>query len=226
MNEHDSERIAGLLEADGMVAATSEADADVVVLNTCCIRENADNKLYGNLGHLKTWKAEREGRQIVVSGCLAQKDREIVRQRAGHVDVVMGTHNVHRAAELLDEARRGGPITEILEAAVLDDHALFPSALPAVRETSYNAWVTIQIGCDNSCAFCIVPSVRGVEISRPFDEIVGEVGALAAAGVTEVTLLGQNVNSYGRDLQLAARRDGGSDRVRTLFADLLRAAGE
>jgi tRNA-2-methylthio-N6-dimethylallyladenosine synthase len=197
-----------------------------VVLNTCCIRENADNKLYGNLGHLKTWKGRRDGRQIVVSGCLAQKDRDIVRSRAGHVDVVMGTHNVHRAAELLHEARRGGPVTEILEAAVLDDHALFPSALPAVRETSFNAWVTIQIGCDNNCAFCIVPSVRGVEISRPFDEIVGEVAELAAAGVTEVTLLGQNVNSYGRDLQLAARRDGDVHaRVRPLFADLLRAVG-
>ncbi len=101
MNEHDSERIAGLLEADGLVAATSEAEADVVVLNTCCIRENADNKLYGNLGHLKTWKGEKDGRQIVVSGCLAQKDRDIVRQRAGYVDVVLGTHNVHRAAELV-----------------------------------------------------------------------------------------------------------------------------
>ncbi len=226
MNEHDSERIAGLLEADGMVAATSETDADVVVLNTCCIRENADNKLYGNLGHLKTWKAERDGRQIVVSGCLAQKDRDVVRQRAGHVDVVMGTHNVHRAAELLDEARRNGPITEILEAAVIEDHALFPSALPARRTTSYNAWVTIQIGCDNTCAFCIVPAVRGEEISRPFADIVAEVEALAAEGVTEVTLLGQNVNSYGRDLQLAARRAGDLTAApRPLFADLLEAVG-
>src|SRR5688572_8193980 len=137
MNEHDSERIAGLLEADGLVAATGVDDADVVVLNTCCIRENADNKLYGNLGHLKTWKAARDGRQIVVSGCLAQKDRDVVRQKAAHVDVVMGTHNVHRAAELLDRARRDGPLTEILDAAVLDDHAMFPSALPAVRETTF-----------------------------------------------------------------------------------------
>ena len=226
MNEHDSERIAGLLEADGLVAADAIEDADVVVLNTCCIRENADNKLYGNLGHLKTWKSQREGRQIVVSGCLAQKDRDQVRHRAGHVDVVMGTHNVHRAAELLHEASTNGPVTEILEAAVLDDHAQFPSALPAVRESSYNAWVTIQIGCDNSCAFCIVPSVRGAEISRPFDEIVGEVRELAESGVTEVTLLGQNVNSYGRDLQLAARRAGHAEaRVRPLFADLLRAIG-
>ena len=227
MNEHDSERIAGLLEADGMVAAATEGDADVVVLNTCCIRENADNKLYGNLGHLKTWKAQRDGRQIVVSGCLAQKDRDIVREKAGHVDVVMGTHNVHRAAVLLHEARFTGPITEILEAAVVDDHAMFPSVLPARRTTSYNAWVTIQIGCDNSCAFCIVPSVRGEEMSRPFDDIVAEVAELATEGVTEITLLGQNVNSYGRDLQLAARRGGDAAApVRPLFADLLRAVGE
>ena len=226
MNEHDSERIAGLLEADGMVAAESEADADVVVLNTCCIRENADNKLYGTLGHLKTWKAEQDGRQIVVSGCLAQKDKDLVRDRAPYVDVVLGTHNVHRAAILVDEARKRGPVTEIFDQAVIDDHALFPSALPAQRETSYNAWVTIQIGCDNNCAFCIVPAVRGAEISRPFDDIVTEVRALAAGGVTEVTLLGQNVNSYGRDLQIAARQGGDGDaRLRPLFADLLGAVG-
>ncbi len=227
MNEHDSERIAGLLEADGLVRADSEDDADVVVLNTCCIRENADNKLYGNLGHLKTWKSRREGRQIVVSGCLAQKDQELVASKAGHVDVVMGTHNVHRAAELLREAESSStPITEILTEAVIDDHAMFPSALPARRDTSYNAWVTIQIGCDNSCAFCIVPAVRGVEMSRPFDQVLTEVRQLAAEGVTEVTLLGQNVNSYGRDLQLAARH-GGDDtaRLRPLFADLLTEVG-
>ncbi|HWL44041.1 MAG TPA: tRNA (N6-isopentenyl adenosine(37)-C2)-methylthiotransferase MiaB [Ilumatobacter sp.] len=227
MNEHDSERIAGLLEADGMVAAESEDDADVVVLNTCCIRENADNKLYGNLGHLKPWKDAREGRQIVVSGCLAQKDRELVARKAGHVDVVMGTHNVHRAADLLHQARTTtSPITEILDEAVLDDQAMFPSALPARRETSYNAWVTIQIGCDNNCAFCIVPAVRGAEISRPYADVVAEVQRLAEAGVTEVTLLGQNVNSYGRDLQLAARQAGDTGaRLRPLFGDLLRDVG-
>jgi tRNA-2-methylthio-N6-dimethylallyladenosine synthase len=226
MNEHDSERIAGLLEADGMVAVTDEAAADVVVLNTCCIRENADNKLYGSLGWLKQWKAESEGRQIVVSGCLAQKDRDLVAQKAPWVDVVLGTHNVHRAAELVQHAREHGQVTEIFDAAVIDDHALFPSALPARRETSYNAWVTIQIGCDNHCAFCIVPSVRGVEISRPFADVVAEVESLAAAGVTEVTLLGQNVNSYGRDLQLAARHAGDEEaRLRPLFSELLRAAG-
>ncbi len=227
MNEHDSERIAGLLEAEGMVLADSEDDADVVVLNTCCIRENADNKLYGNLGHLKPWKDAREGRQIVVSGCLAQKDRELVATKAKHVDVVMGTHNVHRAAELLREAAMSDvPVTEILDEAVIDDHALFPSALPARREKSYNAWVTIQIGCDNNCAFCIVPAVRGVEISRPYADIVSEVEQLARNGVTEVTLLGQNVNSYGRDLQLAARQAGDADvKLRPLFSGLLRDVG-
>ncbi len=229
MNEHDSERIAGLLEADGYEATTSAEDADVVVLNTCCIRENADNKLYGTLGHLKAAKQERPDLQIAVAGCLAQKDRDIIQQRAGHVDVVFGTHNVHRAAELLSEARQSGPITEIWEEASLDDDQAFASALPAKRETDYAAWLTIQVGCDNSCAFCIVPSVRGAEISRPFDDIVDEARRLAAEGVTEVTLLGQNVNSYGRDLALAARRAGSPSGehvpLRPLFAPLLRAVG-
>jgi tRNA-2-methylthio-N6-dimethylallyladenosine synthase len=226
MNEHDSERIAGLLEADGLVPVDAEGDADVVVLNTCCIRENADNKLYGNLGVLKRWKAERDGRQIVVAGCLAQKDRDLVGQKAPWVDVVLGTHNVHRTAALVRHASTHGRITEIFDEAVIDDHAMFPSALPARRETTYNAWVTIQIGCDNSCAFCIVPAVRGAEISRPFADIVDEVRALADDGVTEVTLLGQNVNSYGRDLQLAARQAGDADaRVRPLFAELLGEVG-
>jgi tRNA-2-methylthio-N6-dimethylallyladenosine synthase len=210
MNEHDSERIAGLLEADGMVPAADVADADVVLLNTCCIRENADNKLYGNLGHLKALKDARPGLQIAVAGCLAQKDRDLIRQRAPHVDVVFGTHNVERAAQLLRHAELEGPVTEILE-----ESNEFPSALPVRRDTDWAAWVTIQIGCDNSCAFCIVPSVRGREISRPLDDVVAEVAQLAAAGVVEVTLLGQNVNSYGRDLT----------KRRPLFAELLRAVG-
>jgi len=241
MNEHDSERIAGLLEADGLLPAGPGTPADVVVLNTCCIRENADNKLYGTLGHLKSVKAAQPGMEIVVAGCLAQKDRDGVRERAPYVDVVLGTHNVGRVAELLSESRRSGPLTEVLDAAVIDDHALFPTALPAVRDVAYLAWVTIQIGCDNSCAFCIVPSVRGEEMSKPFGELVAEVEALAADGVTEVTLLGQNVNSYGRDLTLAMRADdaghhdhvavagpgwnSGERRARPLFADLLRAVG-
>ena len=226
MNEHDSERIAGLLESDGFSEADDLDAADVVVLNTCCIRENADNKLYGNLGHLKTWKDAAPGRRIVVAGCLAQKDRETVRERAPYVDVVLGTHNVHRAAELLGSVERDGPVTEIFEEAIVDDEVLFPSALPVRREVSHSAWVTIQIGCDNNCAFCIVPAVRGAEVSRPFDDVVAEVARFAADGVTEVTLLGQNVNSYGRDLQLALRRAGDVDaRPRPLFADLLAAVG-
>jgi tRNA-2-methylthio-N6-dimethylallyladenosine synthase len=215
MNEHDSERIAGLLEADGMQRAIGLDDADVVVLNTCCIRENADNKLYGNLGHLKTLKQARPDLQIVVAGCLAQKDREQVRERAPHVDVVLGTHNVHRAATLVEQARRSGAITEIFDATDPADDEAFPSALPVRREVAHAAWVTIQIGCDNRCAFCIVPAVRGKEISRPFDDIVSEVERLAAEGVVEITLLGQNVNSYGRDLT----------KRRPLFAELLRAIG-
>jgi tRNA-2-methylthio-N6-dimethylallyladenosine synthase len=215
MNEHDSERIAGLLEADGLVATDAVDEADVVVLNTCCIRENADTKLYGHLGHLKSEKARRPDLQIVVGGCLAQKDREAIQARAGHVDVVFGTHNVHRAAALLEEARTGGPVMEIWEATDPEAGDAFPSALPVRREVPWAAWVTIQIGCDNTCAFCIVPSVRGKEISRPFDDIVAEITAAAADGVSEVTLLGQNVNSYGRDLT----------KRRPLFASLLEAAG-
>ena len=214
MNEHDSQRLARLLEADGMEATDDVEEADVVLLNTCCIRENADNKLYGHLGHLRAEKERRPDLQIAVAGCLAQKDAGLVRQKAPHVDVVLGTHNVGRAADLLHHAREHGPIVEILEQAAVDDAGAFPSALP-VRDLPYAAWVTIQIGCDNKCAFCIVPAVRGNEISRPFDELVAEVEQLAADGVTEVTLLGQNVNSYGRDIT----------RRRPLFAELLEAIG-
>ncbi len=205
MNEHDSERISGLLEADGMSATDDLDDADVIVLNTCCIRENADNKLYGMLGHLKAVKQQRvaDGKpelEIVVGGCLAQKDRDRIAERAGHVDVVFGTHNVHRAVDLLHQSRETGrTVTEIWDQA-LDDAEAFPSSLPVKREVDFAAWMTIQIGCDNSCAFCIVPSVRGKEISRPLDELVAEAEALAADGVVEITLLGQNVNSYGRDI--------------------------
>ncbi len=211
MNEHDSERIAGLLEDDGYRRASALEEADVMVLNTCCIRENADNKLYGALGRLKAVKAQRPGALIAVAGCLAQKDRELVRERAGHVDVVFGTHNVHRAAELIDHARQHGPVVEILAETVRENAEAFPSALPVRREADHSAWVTIQIGCDNSCTFCIVPSVRGPEISRPFGELVDEVTALAASGVSEVTLLGQNVNSYGRDLALSRRGGAGGN---------------
>lgn len=236
MNEHDSERIAGLLEADGLVRADSDESADVVVFNTCCIRENADNKFYGHLGRFKTIKEDRPDMEIIVSGCLAQKDRDQIAARAGHVDVVVGTHNVHRAVELLRESRRSGPITEIWDEA-LDDEATFPSALAVRREVDWSAWVTIQVGCDNTCAYCIVPAVRGREISRPFGELLTEVERLAGDGVREITLLGQNVNSYGRDLtsarrsllptdddvEIAGRAWLSDRRARPLFADLLTA---
>jgi tRNA-2-methylthio-N6-dimethylallyladenosine synthase len=210
MNEHDSERIAGVLAADGMEAARGLDDADVVVLNTCCIRENADQKFYGHLGALKALKEQRPDLQIAVGGCLAQKDRDEIVARAGHVDVVFGTHNLAHAPGLLARARHEGPIVEILE-----EHEAYPSALPALRETPHSAWVTIQIGCDNSCAFCIVPQVRGREVSRRLGDIVSEVTALAADGVREITVLGQNVNSYGRDL--------GAGQYAPRFADLLEA---
>jgi tRNA-2-methylthio-N6-dimethylallyladenosine synthase len=215
MNVHDSERLAGLLIADGLEPTDEVEDADVVVLNTCCIRENADNKLYGYLGQLKALQRIRPGMQIAVGGCLAQKDRDTVRRRAGHVDVVFGTHNLARAPALLRQAATAGPVVEILDAPAPHGAADLPLALSAARELPYTAWVTIQMGCDNSCAFCIVPQVRGPEVSRPFDDIVAEVVDLGARGVTEVTLLGQNVNSYGRDLT----------RRRPLFAELLRAVG-
>ena len=240
MNEHDSERIAGLLAAEGMEATDDLESADVVVLNTCCIRENADNKLYGHLGHLQAVKQARPNMQIAVAGCLAQKDGELVRQKAPHVDVVFGTHNLGRAATLLRDARSGVGITEVLDDVALEEGAMFPSALPMRREIGYSAWVTIQIGCDNSCAFCIVPAVRGRERSKPWTETIDEVRDLAAGGVTEVCLLGQNVNSYGRDITTTLRRDprpadeerwlagdgwASARRARPLFADLLRAVG-
>jgi tRNA-2-methylthio-N6-dimethylallyladenosine synthase len=215
MNEHDSERLAGLLVADGMEPAAKMEDADVVVLNTCCIRENADQRLYGTLGRLKELVDAKPGLQIAVGGCLAQKDRERIQERVGWVDVVFGTHNLARAPGLLRRAAREGPVMEILEGPAPEHGAEPPLGPGAVRELPYAAWVSIQTGCDNSCAFCIVPSVRGPEVSRPLDDVVAEVALLARRGVTEVTLLGQNVNSYGRDLT----------RRRPLFAELLREVG-
>jgi tRNA-2-methylthio-N6-dimethylallyladenosine synthase len=215
MNEHDSERLAGLLVADGLEPAATMEDADVVVLNTCCIRENADQRLYGTLGRLKELVDAKPGLQIAVGGCLAQKDRARIQEKVGWVDVVFGTHNLTSAPGLLRRAEVEGPVMEILDAPAPDMGSNPLLGPAAVRELPYAAWVNIQTGCDNSCAFCIVPSVRGPEASRPLDEIVGEVTLLAHRGVREVTLLGQNVNSYGRDLT----------RRRPLFAELLRAVG-
>ncbi|HJR93483.1 MAG TPA: tRNA (N6-isopentenyl adenosine(37)-C2)-methylthiotransferase MiaB [Acidimicrobiia bacterium] len=213
MNEHDSERVAGLLESDGMIATGDLQEADVVFVNTCTIRENADNRMYGTLGHLKQLKDARPDSLLVVGGCAAQKDRDLIRQRAPWVDVVMGTHNLDRVLDLMDHAEEWGGITEIV-----DELEAMPAVLPLRRETSHSAWVSIQIGCNNTCTFCIVPSVRGPEISRRPGDIVSEVERLAAAGVVEVTLLGQNVDTYGRDLALDGRR-------RPIFGDLLRRVG-
>jgi len=216
MNEHDSERIAGLLEADGMVRAGDPSDADVVVVNTCTIRENADQRLYGYLGSLKAEKERNANLRIVVGGCTAQKDKEMVRERASWVDVVFGTHNTHRVLDLLDQVDEWGPVTEIWEET--SDPEAGSSLMPSRRESEHSAWVTITTGCNNSCTFCIVPIVRGAEISRRPGDVIREVQRLAADGVVEITLLGQNVNSYGRDLDLNGRQP--------LFADLLRRAGE
>ena len=216
MNDHDSERIAGLLESDGLVPVGSPDEADVVVLNTCTIRENADQRLYGYLGHLKATKDRRPGMQIVVGGCMAQKDKGLIQDRAGWVDVVFGTHNTHRVLDLLDHARGDGSVTEVWEATTNPDD--IPSHLPVHRASAHSAWVTIAIGCDNSCTFCIVPQVRGKEISRRPGDIIEEVIRVASEGVVEVTLLGQNVNSYGRDLDLNGRKP--------IFADLLRRVGD
>ncbi|MEX1093824.1 MAG: tRNA (N6-isopentenyl adenosine(37)-C2)-methylthiotransferase MiaB [Acidimicrobiia bacterium] len=213
MNEHDSERIAGQFESDGLSAAPSLEEADVVYINTCTIRENADNRMYGNLGQLKAVKDVNPGMMLLVGGCAAQKDRDMVREKAPWVDVVMGTHNLNRVLDLMDHAEHWGPITE-----VVDELQAMPSSLPVRRELEHSAWVTIQVGCNNTCTFCIVPSVRGVEISRRPGDVVREVERLAADGVVEVTLLGQNVDTYGRDLALDGKR-------RPIFGDLLRRVG-
>jgi tRNA-2-methylthio-N6-dimethylallyladenosine synthase len=215
MNEHDSERIAGLLTADGYIPTEDAADAEVVVFNTCAIRENADNRLYGNLGHLRPLKAANPRIRIVVAGCLAQKDQGQIQERAPWVDVVVGTHALPALLDLIRRSEADGPQMDVREYT-----EVFPSALPARREVAHHAWVSIAVGCDNACTFCIVPLVRGPQLSRPIGDVLAEVRGLAGTGVVEVTLLGQNVNTYGRDLTVP-----GSSR-RPLFADLLRAVND
>ncbi len=210
MNVHDSERLTGLLENAGYVAAPTGDQADVVVFNTCAVRENADNKLYGNLGHLAPVKAKRPGMQIAVGGCLAQKDRDTITRRAPWVDVVFGTHNIGSLPVLLERAR----VAEEAQVEILESLEVFPSTLPTKRESAYAAWVSISVGCNNTCTFCIVPSLRGTEKDRRPGEILAEIEALVAEGVTEVTLLGQNVNTYGVEF---------GDRL--AFGKLLRACG-
>ena len=216
MNEHDSERLAGLLVADGLVPAEREEDADVIVFNTCTIRENADLKLYSALGQLKALKESRPELRIAVGGCMAQKDRGTIMERANWVDVVFGTHNLASAPSLLRRSHLEGPLVEVLDAPDPVTSRDMAPALYAVRELPFAAWMTIQTGCDNTCAYCIVPSVRGGEISRPLEDLVAEATMLCDTGVTEITVLGQNVNSYGRDITGRG----------PLFDQLLRALGD
>ena len=211
MNVHDSERISGLLEDAGYVRAPEASRGDIVVFNTCAVRENADNRLYGNLGHLRPEKVANPAMQIAVGGCMAQKDRETVVARAPWVDVVFGTHNIGSLPVLLERAR----IEQASQVEIEEALTRFPSTLPTRRESPYAAWVSISVGCNNTCTFCIVPQLRGKEADRRPGDILAEVRALVADGVQEITLLGQNVNSYGVEF---------GDRF--AFGKLLRACGE
>ncbi|MDQ1717626.1 MAG: tRNA-2-methylthio-N6-dimethylallyladenosine synthase [Pseudonocardiales bacterium] len=213
MNVHDSERLSGLLEAAGYVRADDPSghDADLVVFNTCAVRENADNRLYGNLSHLVPIKNARPGMQIAVGGCLAQKDQALVLKKAPNVDVVFGTHNLASLPVLLERARHNAE-AQVEIAETLQN---FPSDLPSRRDSAFSAWVSVSVGCDNTCTFCIVPSLRGKETDRRPGEVLAEIRALVDEGVSEITLLGQNVNSYGRSFG-----DG------LAFGKLLRACGD
>ncbi len=211
MNVHDSERLRGLLEDAGYQRAADGDQADVVVLNTCAVRENADNKLYGNLGHLAPVKVKRPDMQIAVGGCLAQKDRATITEKAPWVDVVFGTHNLGSLPVLLERAR----VQQEAQVEILESLEVFPSTLPTRRESAYAAWVSVSVGCNNTCTFCIVPSLRGKERDRRPGDILAEVRALVAEGVSEITLLGQNVNAYGVEFG-----------DRHAFGRLLRACGE
>jgi tRNA-2-methylthio-N6-dimethylallyladenosine synthase len=215
MNVHDSERLCGLLESAGYVDIAGVVNppdtADVVVFNTCAVRENADNKLYGNLGQLRPAKMKNPAMQIAVGGCLAQKDRAAIVDRAPWVDVVFGTHNMGSLPALLDRARHN----KQAEVEILESLDVFPSTLPSRRDSAYSAFVSISVGCNNTCTFCIVPTLRGKEMDRRPGAILEEIEALVAQGVIEITLLGQNVNSYGVEF---------GDNL--AFGKLLRACGQ
>ncbi len=210
MNVHDSERIAGLLDAAGYIPALIGEQADIVVFNTCAVRENADNKLYGNLSFLAPIKKLNPKMQIAVGGCLAQKDQAMIIEKAPYVDVVFGTHNVGSLPVLLERAR----IEEESQIEILEALEHFPSTLPARRLSAFSSWVSVSVGCNNTCTFCIVPTLRGIEKDRSSKEILAEIRALVDQGVIEITLLGQNVNAYGVDFGDSAA-----------FATLLRECG-
>ncbi len=217
MNVHDSERLAGLLEEAGYVPVGSDDPADVVVFNTCAVRENADNRLYGTLGQLKSVKDTKPDMQIAVGGCMAQKDKDVVVKRAPWVDVVFGTHNIGKLPTLLARAAHNHEA----QVEIADALEQFPSVLPAKRDSAYSGWVSVSVGCNNTCTFCIVPSLRGKEKDRRPGDILAEVQTLVDDGVSEVTLLGQNVNAYGVHFE-----DPTLERDRSAFSKLLRACGD
>ncbi|OKY91811.1 MAG: tRNA (N6-isopentenyl adenosine(37)-C2)-methylthiotransferase MiaB [Collinsella sp. 60_9] len=212
MNQHDSERVSGLLDSYGCLMALDPEHADIVVFMTCCVREAADTRLYGQCNSCKSLPPSPSGKRVVaVGGCIAQRDGEGLLTNVDNVNVIFGTHSIAHVAELIAEAFLDGK-RHIRTNEHEDTDAM---SMPWHRETQYHAWVPIMTGCNNFCTYCIVPYVRGREKSRPFEEIVDEVTALVRQGVREITLLGQNVNSYGRDLFGKPR-----------FADLLRAVGD
>jgi tRNA-2-methylthio-N6-dimethylallyladenosine synthase len=211
MNVHDSERIAGLLLDAGYSQALADTQPDLVVFNTCAVRENADNKLYGNLSFLAPRKKSDPNFQIAVGGCMAQKDQDAIIKRAPYVDVVFGTHNIGSLPILLERAR----VEEQSQVEIKESLEHFPSTLPVKRDSAFSAWVSVSVGCNNTCTFCIVPQLRGIEKDRPAEDILREVHALVDQGVIEITLLGQNVNAYGVDF---------GDRL--AFSKLLREVGK
>ena len=217
MNVHDSERLSGLLEDAGYQPVPTGKTPDLVVFNTCAVRENADLRLYGTLGHLRSVKEQHPGMQIAVGGCLAQKDKDTVVEKAPWVDVVFGTHNIGSLPTLLKRAAHN----RRAQVEIVDSLEQFPSVLPAKRESAYAGWVSVSVGCNNTCTFCIVPSLRGKEIDRRPGDVLAEVQALVDQGVLEVTLLGQNVNAYGVNFA-----DPEVARDRSAFSKLLRACGD
>lgn len=201
MNEHDTEVMAGILSTMGYTATEEAADADVILLNTCAIRENAENKVFGEIGHLKPLKREKPELILGVCGCMAQEEEVVnkILQKHPQVDLVFGTHNIHRLPQLLKEAL----FSKEMVVEVWSKEGDVVENLPKVRRGRIRGWVNIMYGCDKFCTFCIVPYTRGKERSRHPREIIEEVRGLARQGYKEVTLLGQNVNAYGKDLQSA-----------------------
>ena len=196
MNESDSERLAHQLESVGYIATEEVNEADLIILNTCCVRETAENKIYGRIGELKHLKEKNKNLIIAITGCMAQKNQADMFKRAPHIDIVLGTHNIQHINEMVKEVQR----TKKRQVNVEMDNTVLPE-LAAKPNGTFFAWVPIMNGCNKFCTYCIVPHVRGREISRPVDAIVKDVRELGQKGFKEITLLGQNVNSYGLDFK-------------------------